>query len=182
MDTGADEILAVREMTPDDVGVRIDYFHSASDDFLEMLGVDRARLPSRDEWHREFEADYGLPAAERKHFGLMWLIDAQIVGFGTLDKIRFGEEARMHLHVIEPLERKRGLGMQFVQQSVPVFFETFRLTRLYCEPNALNVAPNRTLQAAGFRYESSHFGTPGPINFPQVTTRWMQQVEMHQAE
>ena len=173
MVAGADETIAVREMTPDDVRIRIDYFHNASDEFLEMLGVDRSRLPSRGEWHREFKADYGLPTAERQSFGLMWLIAPEVVGFGTLDRIEFGEQARMHLHVIEPHRRNRGFGALFVQRSAHVFCETFNLRRLYCEPNALNVAPNRTLQAAGFRYQFSHFGTPGPINFPQVTTRWM---------
>ena len=47
------------------------------------------------------------------------------------------------------------------------------LPRLYCEPNAFNVAPNRTLQAAGFRYLFSRHTTPGGINFPQVATRWV---------
>ena len=51
--------------------------------------------------------------------------------------------------------------------------ETFALRRLYCEPNAFNVAPNRTLQRAGFRYVRSREGCPGPINTYQVTTIWV---------
>jgi transposase InsO family protein len=47
------------------------------------------------------------------------------------------------------------------------------LRRLFCEPNACNVGPNRTLLRAGFSYLFSHETTPGPINFPQVTTRWV---------
>ena len=47
------------------------------------------------------------------------------------------------------------------------------LRRLYCEPNAFNVAPNRTLQRAGFTYLFSHEAAPSSINFMQVTTRWV---------
>ena len=40
--------LRVRELLLPEVGVRIDYFHDASDEHLLMLGVDRALLPSRE--------------------------------------------------------------------------------------------------------------------------------------
>jgi hypothetical protein len=43
--------------------------------------------------------------------------------------------------------------------------------RLFCEPNAFNVAPNRTLQRAGFHYLFTHEARPRPINFPQMTAR-----------
>ena len=78
----------------------------------------------------------------------------------------------MHLHILEVSTRRRGLGAKFVKLSASKYFETFELKHLYCEPNALNVAPNRTLQRAGFTYLFSHETIPGPINFRQVTTRW----------
>jgi RimJ/RimL family protein N-acetyltransferase len=51
--------------------------------------------------------------------------------------------------------------------------DVFRLKRLYCEPNAFNVAPNRTLQRADFRYVCSREGRPNPINSYQTTTIWV---------
>jgi hypothetical protein len=97
----------------------------------------------------------------------------RMVGFSSLDHIVFGEEAFMHLHIVERSRRHRGLGANFVKLSASKYFEVFELKHLYCEPNALNVAPNRTLQRAGFTYLFSHETIPGPINFRQVTTRWV---------
>ena len=169
----------MREMRAEDVHLRIDYFHGASDEHLRTMGVDRALLPAPAEWHASFDEDVVRPLDQRRSFGLVWEADGRPAGFSAIDHIAFGQEAFMHLHVLDPHERRRGLGTAFVQLSVPVYFEVFGLHRLYCEPNALNVAPNRTLQRAGFRYLFTHETTPGPLNFPQAVTRWV--IERHDA-
>jgi RimJ/RimL family protein N-acetyltransferase len=158
-----------------DVGIRIRYFHEASDGYLLAMGVDRTLLPTPEAWQSFHERDYERPVAERENYVLLWELDGQAVGFSSLDQIIFGEQAFMHLHIIEELWRRRGLGTNFVKQSASTYFEVFALKYLYCEPNALNVAPNRTLQRAGFTYLFSHETIPGPVNFRQVTTRWVLQ-------
>jgi len=79
----------------------------------------------------------------------------------------------MHLHVLAPNHRKRGHGEACVRQSVEIYFDVLKLEQLYCEPNAFNVAPNRALQKAGFRYVKTHETVPGPLNFPQAVTQWV---------
>lgn len=165
--------LTVREMRPDEVRIRIDYFHHASDAQLRALGVDRARLPSPEVWQEAYVADQSRLLQERSGYALVWELDDTVVGFSSADRITFGQEAHMHLHILDANRRREGLGTRFVRLSATHYFEVLELQRLYCEPNALNVAPNRTLQRAGFRYDLSHECTPGPINFPQVTTRWV---------
>ena len=79
----------------------------------------------------------------------------------------------MHLHVVEPDLRRRGLGARFVQISAGHYFRALELQRLFCEPNAFNVAPNRALQRAGFRYLFTHECRPGPMNFlPRPGGSW----------
>jgi RimJ/RimL family protein N-acetyltransferase len=165
--------ITVREMRPDEVHIRIDYFHRASDADLLVLGVDRARLPSPRAWQESYEEDHSRSLEERSGYALLWMLDHVVVGFSTADEIVLGQEARMHLHIVDANRRRRGLGTQFVRLSAKEYFAVFDLQRLFCEPNALNVAPNRTLQRAGFRYVLSRECTPSPINFPQVTTRWV---------
>jgi RimJ/RimL family protein N-acetyltransferase len=167
------EGISVREMSLSEVGIRIRYFHEASDDYLLALGVDRELLPKPEAWLAFHEQDYKRPLSERENYALVWELEGQVVGFSALDHIVFGEEAFMHLHIVEPSSRRRGLGTNFVKLSASKYFEAFELKYLYCEPNALNVAPNRTLQRAGFTYLFSHETVPGPINFRQVTTRWV---------
>jgi RimJ/RimL family protein N-acetyltransferase len=104
---------------------------------------------------------------------VIWLSDDQPVAFSTSDKIRFGEQANMHLHVVDPDRRHSGIGAQCVGRSVDLDFELLKLKRLFCEPHAFNVAPNRTLQKAGFKYLKTHMTVPGPFNYHQAVTRWV---------
>jgi RimJ/RimL family protein N-acetyltransferase len=165
--------LTVREMELADVDVRIDYFHNASDDHLRMLGVDRTLLPSREEWHQFYETDYARPIRERINYSLVWERDGQAVGFSSTDQITFGSHAFMHLHILNPQQRRSGLGADFVKNSAAIYFRVLELRQLFCQPNAFNVAPNRTLQRAGFKYLFTHNTTPTAINFPQAVTRWV---------
>lgn len=169
----AKQRLGVRIMELAGVDLRISYFHNASDEHLRRLGVDRALLPEPAAWRRFYEADYARPIADRLNYSLVWELDGRPVGFSSADHIRFGEEAFMHLHILDPDRRGAGSGTEFVKRSAAAYFEVLRLERLYSEPNAFNVAPNRTLQRAGFRYVLSHETTPGPMNLRQVTTRWV---------
>jgi RimJ/RimL family protein N-acetyltransferase len=165
--------LTVREMRLAEVGIRIDYFHDAPDEHLRTLGVDRALLPTRDAWRAFYEEDFARPVPDRTAYLLAWERDGSIVGFSSADRIVFGEEAFMHLHILSPTMRGNGLGVDFVKQSARIYFQALELERLFSEPNALNVAPNRTLQRAGFCFLFTHETVPGPINFPQLAARWV---------
>jgi RimJ/RimL family protein N-acetyltransferase len=165
--------LTVREMRLVEVGIRIDYFHNASDEHLLMLGVDRALLPTRDAWRAFYEEDFARPIGDRTNYLLAWERDGSVVGFSSADRIVFGKQAFMHLHILSPTMRGKGLGADLVKESARTYFQVLEIERLFSEPNALNAAPNRTLQRAGFRFLFTHQTAPGPINFPQLATRWV---------
>jgi RimJ/RimL family protein N-acetyltransferase len=165
--------LTIRDMQLDDVNIRINYFHDATDEHLSTLGVDRSLLMSKASWTEFYREDYARPLEQRLNFSLIWEVDGETVGFSSTDRIRFGEEAFMHLHILDPTSRHQGLGTTFVRLSALRYMEVLQLRRLYCEPNAFNVAPNRTLQRAGFHYLFSHEAQPSSMNTTQVTTRWL---------
>jgi RimJ/RimL family protein N-acetyltransferase len=165
--------LTVREMELSEVGLIIDYFHQASPEHLKMLGVDPTRLPPPDQWRERYARDYARAREERAVLLILWALDGKPIGFSSADKIGFGAQAFMHLHIVEPDRRNSGSGTECVKQSAKIYFETLKLERLYCEPNAFNVAPNRTLQKAGFAYVKTHLTVPGPLNFHQAVTRWV---------
>jgi RimJ/RimL family protein N-acetyltransferase len=74
---------------------------------------------------------------------------------------------------VDPGRRHQGVGAECVWRSVDLYFDRLKLKRLFCEPHAFNVAPNRTLQKAGFKYLKTHMTVPGPFNFHQAVTRWV---------
>lgn len=165
--------VSVRPLLPSEIELVIDYFHNASAEFLELLGVDPTRLPPRDVWKRRTDEDFALPVRERGRFWVLWRDDDTPVGFSSCDKIVVGEQANMHLHVFDPDRRRAGIGTQAVRQSAAIYFFELSLKRIFSEPNAFNVGPNRTLQAAGFKYLKTHWTVPGPLNFHQAVKRWV---------
>src|SRR5688572_11813983 len=102
--------LHVREMRLEATSIVIDYFHSSTPEHLEMLGVDPTRLPPKEAWASIFKLQYDLPISERKAFFVIWSEAGRAIGFSSCDKIVFGRQANMHLHVTEPTQRQRGIG------------------------------------------------------------------------
>lgn len=163
----------VREMEPGEVDHLVGYFHGAGPEHLELMGVDPTRLPPPDLWRERLQREISLPIEARAVLPVIWLEADRCIGFSTADKISFGAEANMHLHIIEPEGRGRGAGAECVRQSARLYFDRLRLERLFSEPNAFNIAPNRALQKAGFRYVKTHMTVPGPLNYHQAVTRWV---------
>ena len=95
------------------------------------------------------------------------------VGHSSINKIKVGEEAFIHLHLWVGHLRKAGLGTQFFMASVAEFMRKFGLKRLYCEPYAENSAPNHVVRKSGFRFVKRYKTTPGPINFEQDVNQYV---------
>ena len=165
--------LAVREMAPGETNLVIDYFQGLTAEQLDTLGVDPSRLLTPDAWRAQLGSEFLLPPERRQTLYLIWLLDDQPAGFSSCNKIAFGERANMHLHVCAPERRQQGIGTECVRRSVEIYFQRLQLKRLFCEPNAFNVGPNRTLQKAGFKYLKTYMTVPGPINFHQAVTQWV---------
>jgi RimJ/RimL family protein N-acetyltransferase len=165
--------LSVRVMVASEIDLLDDYFQGSTPEHLDMLGVDPTRLPTRSVWRERLQREFALPAAERSVLHVTWLLNDRPIGFSMSDKIMFGERANMHLHVVDPENRKRGIGTECVRRTVDIYFEALQLKRLFCEPNAFNIAPNRTLQKAGFRYVKTHMTVPSALTYHQAVTRWV---------
>jgi RimJ/RimL family protein N-acetyltransferase len=162
-----------RLMLPAETSLIIDYFHNATHEFLHTLGVDPAKLPPREKWRAHYDAEFSLAVEQRKSLAVLWTRGEVPLGFSTSDKIEIGRKAFMHLHIFDSAQRQRGLGAALVRQSADIYFEALRIEELYCEPYAFNIAPNRTLQKAGFSYVMTHETVPGPLNFHQPVNRWV---------
>ncbi len=151
----------------------VDYFTKGSDQFLEGMGVDRKKLPEPKQWLSMLYAIHDQPDEAKSFFYLIWLFDGEPIGHSNINKIRFGEEAFAHLHMWNPAKRHHGYGLAFMKKSIPCFFEHFKLERLFCEPYALNPAPNKTLPRLGFKQVGTYEGEPGWISFHQPVNTWL---------
>src|SRR5262249_49524364 len=108
-------MLHVREMTLAEADVIIEYFHGATPEYLNTLGVDPTRLPATARWRERFAHEYSQPIDRRAIVLVMWESDGTPIGFATADKIAYRQEAHMHLHILRAEQRRIGYGVTCVQ-------------------------------------------------------------------
>lgn len=164
--------LNVREIRPNDIEKIVDYFVNADAEFLKGMGADKSKLPQREEWIKKLESEFKKTYKNKDFYYIIWLIDDQPIGHSNIHKIEFGNIATMHLHLWKNDKRKNGLGLKFLNLTVPYYFKKFNLKKLICEPSSENVAPNRVLKKLGFELVRTYDTTPGWINFHQTVNRY----------
>ena len=172
-DTGDSRIEVIPFDNRCDYERMVDYFLNADEKFLEGMGVDSNKLPEREVWIESSLRDHEKPGGEKERSYLKWIYDGEIVGHSSINRIKIGEQALIHLHLWVRDLRAAGLGTKFFWASVVKFIRMYRLKRLYCEPYAMNVAPNRVLKKCGFRFIKKYKTVPGPINFEQEVNQYM---------
>lgn len=165
--------LSVREMVRGDIDAVADYWLFSGPDHLLRMGVDLKKLPSRENLKSMLIGELNKALVKRMSYALIWECDGKAIGHCNVNQIEFGVSASMHLHLWKANIRQKGLGSTLVKQSLPYFFERLQLQRIYCEPYALNPAPNKTLAKIGFVWEKKYTTIPGSLNFEQEVNRWV---------
>jgi RimJ/RimL family protein N-acetyltransferase len=165
-------MIAVREMKTKDAELIVRYFLDATPDFLKGMGVDQSKFPSFDEWIRLMHSDLAKPMHEKEFFYVIWMFENKPIGNSNINKIVYGQEAYMHLHLWGADRRHKGIGSSLVRLSLPYYFQNFKLNELFCEPHSHNAAPNKTLEGLGFELVKEYETTPGWINFHQPVKKW----------
>lgn len=164
--------LSVRGLTHSDIPLIVDYWLNSDPDFLIGMGVALDKMPTEKEWTAMLMTQLDTPLLLKKSFALIWLIDSIPSGHCNINKIVPGKEAYMHLHLWHGQNRVKGMGSELVKLSLPHFFESYQLKKIYSEPYALNPAPNKALTRVGFRLVKEFITTPGILNFEQRVNLW----------
>jgi RimJ/RimL family protein N-acetyltransferase len=164
--------LQVRELESRDIDLLADYWLLSDPHFLEGMGVDLSKIPSRQDLHRMLTAQLDHSVEKKQSYALIWELNAKQIGHSNVNQIEFGTHAYMHLHLWNSTKRQNGLGAILIRKSLPYFFENLQLKTLYCEPYALNSAPNKILPKMGFEFVKTHVTIPGSLNFEQQVNLW----------
>ena len=165
-------MLTVREIQKKDIEHLIEYWLASDPVFLRGMGVDLDKIPDREQWTMILSEQLNQPYEEKKSYCIIWQLNNHPVGHSNVNKIIFGEEAYMHLHLWKTGVRQKGFGSAFVKMTLPYFFRNLKLKRLYCEPYSLNTSPNKTLEKVGFSFVKDYITTPGYLNFEQPVNLW----------
>jgi RimJ/RimL family protein N-acetyltransferase len=165
--------LTVREMRKEDIEPIINYWLNADKEHLQNMGVDPNKLPTKEELSQILLTQLNLPIEQKRSYCIMWEEDKKAIGHCNTNPTTFGKYAYMHLHLWDKSFRQKGAGIALLKMTLPLFFEKLKLQKLYCEPYALNEAPNKTIQKIGFTLEREYVTTPGSLNFEQPVKRWV---------
>lgn len=172
--------LNIRELTPKDCSLIIDYWKACSLEYLKEMGADIDRFPDWIDFEQNLRAQCVLPYPKKSSYALVWELDGIPSGHTNVNQIEYGKTAKMHLHLWQATVRRKGVGQQLVKASLKFYFENLNLEYLICEPYSLNPAPNKTLAKAGFEFIKSHRTVPGALNFEQVVNTWRLSKESYQ--
>lgn len=167
------EHLAIRPLELNDISSITRYWTDSPPSFLQEMGVDLSKLPTYEQMNTMLQGQLALPIEQRRSNCVIWEHNGHAIGHSNTNPTTFGENAFMHLHLWQPANRVKGMGLTFVKLTLPWFFEQLQLKTLYSEPYALNPAPNKTLEKAGFELQKEYVTIPGSINFEQRVKRWV---------
>ena len=168
-----DQVLSVRELQKDDIQSIIDYWSKHDAAYYESMGVDVNKLPQEDQLSEMLLDQIATSVENKKAYCVIWECNGQAIGHCNLNPVSFGEEAHMHLHMWDGGTRNRGMGTTLLKLTLPFFFKKLKLKTLYCQPYAINDAPNKTLLRVGFEFEKEYVTIPGSLNFEQPVKRWL---------
>ena len=109
---------------------------------------------------------------KKKGYAVIWEVNGKSIGHSNLNPVEYGDHGYMHLHIWQPEYRKSGYGTELIKLTLPYFFNNMQIEKIYCQPYALNGAPNKTLDKAGFKFVKEYITTPGSITFEQPVNLW----------
>jgi RimJ/RimL family protein N-acetyltransferase len=175
-------IFALKLLEEQDVPQLVNYWMNAEHSFLEGMGVDISKLPTREEFSNMLLGQLRTPVEKKRSYCFIWLIDGKPSGHCNTNPSTFGEDAFMHLHLWNASSRKKGTGSALLKMTLPYFFKHLKLKKLISEPYALNPAPHKALEKAGFELVKEYITTPGSINFEQPVKRWEMTIEKKNSE
>lgn len=167
------QTLQVREMTQRDVRYLVSYWLEATPEFLIKIGVDTNKRPTEEQLINFVTSQIKIPVQERQSYYLTWLINDTPIGHSNVNQIVFGRQAHMHLHLYQQDHRQKGVGTDCIKKSLPFYFKQLEIEHLFCEPYALNPAPNKTLEKVGFEFVKKYKTIPGASNFEQLVNQWV---------
>lgn len=165
--------ITIKELEYKDTDMIVDYWYSLNDLELIKFGADKTKFLKPKDWKQKLKDEIDKTVDQKQFYYLLWFLDNFPIGHSNIDQIKFGETAFMHLHLWKSDFRQRNLGFRFLQKTIPLYFKTFELKKLYCEPKSDNKPPNRVLEKLGFEFIKQSIKTPNWITFNQEVNEYV---------
>ncbi len=162
--------LSVRPTLRADISHIVEYWTTASQADCDRMGVDFSQIPPTHEMEKSLLNEVAMNDPESYHF--IWEHNGVPIGHVELRDVVIDQTANIHLHIWDALNRGKGHGKALFCKSVVFVSKQFRLKKIFCEPRATNVAPNKLLQEIGFPLVKTYTGESSVMSIPCELNRY----------
>jgi RimJ/RimL family protein N-acetyltransferase len=158
--------LVLRDLEPGDIDALVAYWVDADPEYLDFLGVDRAKLGTADDIRGRFATMVrtGDPHQERVVF--VTTLDGEVISYANFHFVR-PDENYMHFHIIRPSARGKGLASSSFANTMGVVFAEFPwIDDLLFVTQPHNDRINHVLAKVGLTYERRWYDEPDGLPLP----------------
>ena len=99
-------------------------------------------MQAREDFEKMLASQIDIPMEDKKGLAVIWLADGQPIGHNNVNQVNFEVDAKMHLHIWESENPKKGWGVALLRLSIPMLFQRLELQNIICEPYAFKSCAN----------------------------------------
>ena len=164
----------LRDLLPEDIPRIADYWLLSPAEFLDSMGIDRARLGSRADIHRRFSFAIRAGGAAQGSLALAITLDESFIGYTLLNQYS-AKVNYSHWHIIDAQLRGCGISTALYPYRIKTYFDLAPISRLIHQTRTTNVGVNRMLDkfisVSETKYVENPDGValPGEFNIRNVT-------------
>jgi RimJ/RimL family protein N-acetyltransferase len=158
-------LSAIRDLVPSDIESIVQYWFTSGDEFLDFMGIDLARLGTKEESRQRFlrAIPTGNPDQETLAFAIT--VDDAFAGYTLLN--RYAQDTNYsHWHITNPALRGAGLSSALYPHRIRTYFEAAPINRLTHQTRTRNIAVNRMLDKYVPVAETCYVQKPDGVALP----------------
>ncbi len=155
--------IVFRDLIPDEVNTIVRYWHDEDPDFLYSLGLDPAKLVSRNATRER------ILSPGRAYFVIE--VDGKLAAYTNLN-FRSESEACAHFHVLKPGARIKAVTYVLFPDVIRTFFLRFPLARIEMQTRPENRNIARLLRRFGLTPRREFLNNPDGLARPGELDVW----------
>jgi hypothetical protein len=158
-------IAELRDLGPDDLDAIVHFWYASGDEFLDFLGIDRARLGTAEETRQRFLGAIRTGDPDQQCLALAITVDGGFAGYTLLNRYT-AEINYSHWHITNPRLRGAGLSTALYPHRIKTYFDLAPIERLIHQTRTRNLAVNRMLDKHVPVTETRHLEDPDGVALP----------------
>lgn len=137
-------MAVLRDLEVRDVDAIVRYWHESDAEFLDTMGIDRARLGNPENTRQRYLQSIRTGDAAQPHCAFVIDVDGEFAGYTLLNRYT-PDRNHSHWHIVDPKLRGAGLSSSLYPYRIKTYFDLFPIERLIHQTRTRNVAVNTML-------------------------------------